>query len=48
MIIDALASIGAVVICRSAVAIIRWQFFVNRDGNSGRHGHYSSNPRIIQ
>jgi len=41
MIKDALAVIGFLWLGTTASQIIRWYFRANRDGNSGRHKHWS-------
>jgi hypothetical protein len=41
MIAGVLTLIGGLWVGAQAVRFMRWYFFTNRDGNSGRYGHWS-------
>lgn len=39
------ALIGGLWVGGQAIRLVRWYFFTNRDGNSGRSGHHWSQER---
>lgn len=41
MILDAFAAVGLWASLRQFARFVHWRLFVNRDGNSGRYGHWS-------